>query len=59
MIDHVLTVAVVGLALACVWLWVASLPKFKPSRDGLRFWLKYILPTGVIIAAALAALGVI
>lgn len=50
---------VCGVALASIWLWAFSLVRKEYGMSMLRWWIKVIVPQGMVIAYALILIGLL
>jgi hypothetical protein len=54
-----LKILVCGIALSSLWFWAFTLVRKEVSKSMLKWWLKVIVLQGVVIAFALALIGLI
>lgn len=52
-------VLVLGLALSSIWFWVFAILRKEISSSMLKWWLKIIVPQGMIITYATLLLGLL
>jgi hypothetical protein len=54
-----LKVIICGVALSSLWLWIFSLVKKELNSSMLKWWLKVIVPQGIVIIYALMLIGIL
>jgi hypothetical protein len=54
-----LKILVCGVALASLWFWIFTLIRKELTASMLKWWLRVIVPQGIMIIFALVLMGII
>ena len=57
--SEIIRVIVIGTAISVVFLWISIFLRVFDPRDKFKWWIKVIVPQGIVVAWALYLLGYI